>query len=473
MTDSSISRRQFHKGAAAATAGVALASSLARADDDKPTATLSAGAAEVAADIPEKGTFIIGPMQPSDGQNDPLYIRALVLDDGKQRMAVVTCDLLGFDFAYNDLLVDAIHQRTGIPKPQIMINVSHNHSAPLTIPWSTQWESKKDKPWHKTLPGQFADAVEQAVSKLEPATLRFHREPTQIAVNRRIEAVHGMTMAPNPQGDHVPWVDTVYIKTQEKDLPIGALFSYAAHPVIVHAGSRKITADYPGFACKVVERAMNNALPEGEKSRRAIAMFAQGCSGDINGFPLASGIDAARGAGRDLGYAVTRGLQRKSRNFVTGQLRVLNKELALPLQAPPSVAECERRVKNAPHHYPNKELLEIAKAGKPRFLRFPMQAFAVGEDLCMLGMPHELFADYQLFTDGVSPFKHTMVFAYTNGCEHYIAREQDYQMGHRGGYEASPFGAAFTYFHRLACKGEVEGQIKQGIVEILQELKSA
>ncbi|REJ68793.1 MAG: hypothetical protein DWQ31_06870 [Planctomycetota bacterium] len=466
-----ITRRTFNKATAttAVLSAAALSSRLAAADDhEKPL--LRAGAAEVAADIPAEGTFLIGPMAKSTGQNDPLYIRALVLDDGKQKLALVTNDLLGFDFAYHDVLVDAIHQRTGIPQPQIMINSSHNHSAPLTIPWSTSWEAKKDKPWHKTLPGQFADVVEEAAEHLTPARLQVSREATQIGVNRRIEAVHGMTMAPNPHGDHVPWTDGLYLTGKEDGWPIGILFSYAAHPVIVHGASKKISADYPGFACNILRAAMRRDDAAGR--RPGVAMFAQGCGGDINGAPLASGIDAARGAGRDLGYAVQRGLRREKK-YVDGSLRVVNRELRLPLQAPPSVEACEARLAKAPNSGPNQELLAIARAGEPRFLRFPMQAFAVGDELCILGMPHELFAGYQLYANEVSPFKHTFVFAYTNGCEHYIARAADYEMGDRGGYEASPFGAAFIYFHRLACRAEVEGQIKEGMVKILQELKGA
>ena len=38
---------------------------------------------------------------------------------------------------------------------------------------------------------------------------------------------------------------------------------------------------------------------------------------------------------------------------------------------------------------------------------------------------------------------------------------------------ASPLGAAFTYFHRLACKPEVEQQIKDGIVTVFKKLQSA
>jgi neutral ceramidase len=471
MQDSQVSRRTFHKIAATgAAAASALSSRIANAHEQQAPGLL-AGAAEVIADLPAEGTFLIGPMQKSEGVHDPLYIRALVLSDGETKLAIVTNDLLGFDFEYNDQIVDAIHQRTGIPKPQIMINCSHNHSAPLTIPWSESWEKKKDKPWHKTLPVQFADVVEKAAKQMVPATVRCRREPTQISFNRRIEAAHGMTMGPNPDGDQIPWTDAVYLKTVGTDYPIGVLYSYAAHPVIVHGASRQISADYPGFANGHIRGAMNYRPQEGKSLKNGIPMFAQGCCGDINGFPLRSGIEAARGAGRDLGHAVIRALQKKP-DFVQGRLRVANRELSLPLQPSPSVAECEKMIAERPHHLPCRTLLEIAKSGTPQFLRLPMQGFALGDDLCILGMAHEPFAAYQLHADKISPFRHTLVLGYTGGCESYLATADAYRMGPRGGYEASPQGAAFFYKHRLPCKPEVEVQIREGIAGIFRDLKT-
>ncbi|MDP7269226.1 MAG: hypothetical protein QF408_13765, partial [Pirellulales bacterium] len=123
MADSHLSRRTFNKIAATGAAVSALSSGSVNAEDKKGRG-LRAGAAEVVADIPAEGTFLIGPMQTSQGVHDPLYIRALVLSDGDTKLAIVTNDLLGFDFEYNDRLVDAIHQRTGIPRSHIMINCS-------------------------------------------------------------------------------------------------------------------------------------------------------------------------------------------------------------------------------------------------------------------------------------------------------------------------------------------------------------
>ena len=75
MQDSQVSRRTFHKIAATgAAAASALSSRIANAHEQQAPGLL-AGAAEVIADLPAEGTFLIGPMQKSEGVHDPHYIR--------------------------------------------------------------------------------------------------------------------------------------------------------------------------------------------------------------------------------------------------------------------------------------------------------------------------------------------------------------------------------------------------------------
>ena len=59
------------------------------------------------------------------------------------------------------------------------------------------------------------------------------------------------------------------------------------------------------------------------------------------------------------------------------------------------------------------------------------------------------------------------------GVQNYLATADAYRMGDRGGYEASPQGAAAFYHHRLACKPEVEQQVREGMAAVLQDLKTA
>ena len=458
MNDHKISRREFARGAA--TASISLGTSLVLGKGPRGTG-LMAGSAETTITPTPVGTFLIGPMKESTGVNDDLFARALVISDGEKRIAIVTIDFLGLDFSFNNLIAAEIEHQTGIPRGRIMINCSHTHNAPLTIPWR-KWQKKLDKPWHKTMPGKVAAAVSRAAAGLQKAKLSYGREPVQIGFNRRLPTENGVIMKPNPDGTVVPWVDVLCVEAADRR-PIAVLISHAAHPVIIHGASTLISADYPGFAVSTMRSNMGG---------QRVFMFAQGCGGNINGFPLRGGIDAAASAGKKLASAAEQAVRNKGPAVQSNKLLDVSSELSLPLRQPPSVQQCEKLLAKDPQNDFKRELLEIAKDGKRRSMKFPIRAFAVGDELCIVGLPHEVFAEYQLLVHEISPFEHNMVFAYTNGCEGYLGTRKDYELGDRGGYETAPQGAPLLYHGRLAPEPRVEAQIKDGINRVFEELHS-
>lgn len=110
---------------------------------------MQAGSAETII-TPLPGAPTLGTIQRSTGIHDELHARALVLNDGQQRVAVVSLDLIGTDFALADEIREAIGKATGITTT--FIHCTHNHSAPFTIPWSVlgvRWIEGPGKIWRE------------------------------------------------------------------------------------------------------------------------------------------------------------------------------------------------------------------------------------------------------------------------------------------------------------------------------------
>jgi len=465
--DKNITRRQFAATTAAATASVAIAPALAQAAAAAPPA-LKAGAAEVKITPPDvKSAFLVGPGKMATGVHDDLFARTLILEQGEERVAIVTTDLLVMHMDYNDQMVDAIHDATGIPRNRIVINTNHTHNAPiprLVAVDQARPESWQDTPYTKWLLGEVAKSAKLAIDDLQPAELRAGREPTQIGFNRRFMGRTHVTMTPNPNGAVVPWVDTLSAYSPEGKR-IALLFSYAAHPVIIHSTSRLVSADFPGLA---VQR-MKHRYSGGKGNADGVFMFAQGCGANINVHPLLGGIEACKAVAAELEYAVARVRPDK---IAPGRLKVASTELQLPFQKPPSVAECQKLVDKYPGSIQHAEVLEIAKSGRRGTLRYPIRAISFGDDLCILTLAHEPFCEYQLYAVEKSPFKHTLVFGYVHGVEQYIATRKAYELGMRGGYEASPHGHALQSKHRLALEPIVEEMIQGGIQKVMSELQA-
>lgn len=428
-------------------------------------------AAAEAAITPPIGTPLVGPAQAATGVHDGLFARALVLGDGARRAAVVCLDLAGLDFALADEIRAAVERDAGICETWLCC--THTHSAPFTIPWSVtgfEWLQHDGKAWREELVAKVAEAVRRAAASVQEAALRAGRAPVRVGSNRRLPTKDGIVMKPNPRGTVVPWVDVLRVDDAD-GRPLAVLFSHAAHPVIVHGASTLVSADYPGYAAATVRKQLGGNV---------VAMFAQGCGANINGDPLAAGFEAAEHAGVMLGEAAVRAA-RDSVPIRASELRTASAMPTLPLQDFPTVQECQaalrasqerlaraeqaRESDKALWHRRNEALclqdrLEKARSGKAPCLEFELHALMLGDEWCLLALTHEVFAEYQLWADQASPFRHTMVLAYTNACESYVPTDVDLALG---GYEAAAGGAALFYHHRSALKPGAERQLKEAI----------
>ena len=387
---------------------------------------------------------------------EDLYARALVLTEGTQRLAIVTLDLGTVDYAFTEAVLKAINTAAGIGTESVLICPSQTHNAPGV---DGRHMSPESKQW---LAGAIAELVTGAADDLRPATLRVGRAPVQIGYNRRLMKNGRIVMEPNPEGAVVPWVD-VLSAYGEDGKRIGVLFSHAAHPVIVHWSSEAIGPDFPGYAVKHLHKLLAaQGQPDG------VFMFAQGSCGNINGYPLQGGFAACDAAGLSLAFAVTQAIA-DDQTFTTGKLKSRDMTLSLPRRPPPSVAECKKLLADQPDNKRYQALLKAAESGERQFLRFPMRAVAVGDELCILTFTGEVFAEYQLWVDEASPFKHTFVFSHVNGISSYVATKKDYDLGPAGGYEAwdGP-----TRGPRMPLDPSVEQIVRDGMMELLNELKS-
>src|SRR4029453_18537833 len=73
------------------------------------------------------------PPRPPGGVEEPLLAQALVLDDGSRRLALVATDLLWMPRHVAEAARRRIGELTGIRADAVLLNPSHNHSAPVLL----------------------------------------------------------------------------------------------------------------------------------------------------------------------------------------------------------------------------------------------------------------------------------------------------------------------------------------------------
>lgn len=189
---------------------------------------------------PEKLLPISGGMGTPEipvGKKGELFVRALVFEKGETRVAIVSVDNLGWPSYLGDRSRRLIK---GIPPENVLIGATHTHSAPDAYGFPDEkGNTGADLDYLDWCVGRIADAVNEAVSKLEPASLRIAvgEAKGKIAYNYYAEKLYdprcGVMQAIAASGD-------------KKGKPIATLVNYAIHPEILGTDRKLISPDLCG-----------------------------------------------------------------------------------------------------------------------------------------------------------------------------------------------------------------------------------
>jgi hypothetical protein len=379
---------------------------------------------------------------PSAGVHDDLRAAALYLDGtplpgaASGEVIIITCDLIGLSGREVAEVRQLVTEATGVPGGQVMIACSHTHAGPATDCLTTL--GKPDAAYLSVLRRKLAGLAKMAKDSAQPAALGTLREPVTVGINRRQMTERGMTMARNERGRTAPYVDVVAVDTAAGE-PLARLFVHAAHAVTLGSDNQLLSADWPGYAQRYLERVYG---PD------CVTMFGQGCCGNINSDPVGS-FAVAEAQGRAMAGAVI-----KAAEYATKEPEVVigatSEELQLPCADPPAVADAEATLAQARQDAANPQLnygmklmyaalvewaeriLKLSQAGATGLtVPFEVQTLRLG-DFALTGLPGEVFVEYALNLDQTAPYAETATVAYTNGNIGYVPTAEAFP---EGGYE--------------------------------------
>jgi len=405
--------------------------------------------------------------------HDDLYARALVLANDDVRLALVSLDVIGVDFDVLDRIRQGVTSQTGIAAEHIVLNASHTHAGPATQ--SLRGLGEPDTGYVERFVAAIVRTVSTAVAAAVPARVGYGRVPVQIGLNRRYRGSDGrIVIADNPHGVVAPYADILRVADEDGNT-IAVWFTHACHPTTLGGDNLAVSAEFPGVAVDTVE-----AVEDG------VAMFAQGCCGDIN--PIRRGsFDAVERNGRILGAAVVSGLQSITADDATPSLGACLEVVPLSLQTPTPVHEIEAlvasfrtQVENAKsegrhrgHVWLRQAWLDWALSMRARSsgqepaqdtCPFEVQVARIG-DLAQVGLPGEVFAEIGLSISDHSPFALTSVLGYTNGCHGYVPTGSAYALG---GYEVSD---AIRYYGTQMFAPASDSELRFAALRMLHELR--
>jgi hypothetical protein len=426
---------------------------------------LKAGFARVDITCPV-GIPLIGSYgKPSENILDPLYARAMVLDDGLNTIAIVSADLLYTPLEeITEVVRRIVKDKIGIPAQNILVCATHTHSGPEVftrskIPRQNRMdESRIDREYLHTLNEKIADSVISAYQNMRRVRIGVGKgQLPEIIFNRRTINAAGkavMTFSITPEVatsrtirtdssgyTRVEFVlgpgnlkfgpvdpDLYVIRVEDMDGNIaGSILNFGCHPVCIYPDApTTISADYPGDASGLVE------LTEG-----GICLFTLAPAGNI--VPLQRGEKAHRQIGTAIAGEAIRQLQFvRTTDEVT--LKALREIINLPVK------------KTTSEEIDNQgDIVDI--------ITTEIQVLQIG-DIYILAMPGEILVEIGLEIKKLTQLENLVIISLGNDTVGYVCHEQAYK---EGGYEPDS--------GTCLAKGSGEIMIKEAM-ELISRIKA-
>lgn len=408
---------------------------------------------------PMLGIGVAGYYKPryAEGILDVLEINALALSCGEDRVVLLSIDHCGIKQEIISEYKKNISKITGLPNEGIYIHATHTHTGPFLKKDS---ENILEKEYYQMVFRKMADAAQMALGDLKPAKMGWGvGDAPNIAFIRRFRMKDGSVMTnpgvnnPNivaPIGDVDERVSVLRFDREGAETIV--LANFADHPDTV--GGSKISADWPGFLRRTVEKSLDNVK----------CIFFNGAEGDVNHVnvhPEGGYLndmfmdfdDVSRGYGhaRYMGRVVAGGVLQaydKVKYTDVASLHCWNRTIQIPSNMP-SKEDMEEayRINELHEHGKDEEIpytgmmltTVVAEAARmirlehgPESFEMQLSGIAIG-NVALLGIPGEPFTGIGRALKDTEGWDLVLPTCLTNGSEGYFPMKEAYD---EGGYEA-------------------------------------
>ena len=385
--------------------------------------------------------------RPATGVRDPLMAKAIVLQQGDRRAALVFCDVIAISLEVSARARRLIQQKTGIPSPHVLIAATHSHTGPLYFGtlrkhFHDRAVAKEGRdPCEKVdYPGvlveKIVNVVADALASVGPVKLAAGITKQEgLSFNRRFFMKDGPVrfnpgvLNPNiirPAGPIDPDVGILLVRNASDGAALASLTVFALHLDTV--GGTLYSADYPFY----LEQSLQEELGE-----KFVSLFGIGTCGDINHIDVTR---RQRLKTKEIGETLAGTVKAKLAGLdelKKPSLAVRSRIVHAPLQKydEQEIARAKAAMENvADRKAPFLERVKAytimdlqARSGET--LPMEVQVFRLGSEVAIVGLPGEVFVDLGLAIKKASPFPTTLVIELAQDAPGYVPTRKAFQEG--------------------------------------------
>jgi len=409
-----------------------------------------------------------------------LMARAIVVDDGQQRLGIVVVDSCMMPRDLLDEAKNLAAGRTNIRTDHMLISATHTHSAPASMGCLGTGADPTYRPY---LREKLAEVLAAAEANLEPAQVgfaarnadeftalrRWIRRPDRIVndpfgnptVRANMHAGGNWDHVTGESGPEDPDLSLISIQAQD-GRPLALLANFSMH----YFGDGALSADYFGLFCEALQTHLD---PDGDNGGHSplVAIMSHGCSGDIwrrdysQPDPIEIDINNyAQGLKHIALDAYDSVVYRDDVDLAMAETR-LDLKYRVPDQqrlewAQRVVEEMDDQpARNSTQVYAQEQII----LHQLQSTKIVLQALRIGE-IGIATTPNETYALTGLKLKLQSPFESTMVIELANGGDGYIPPPEQHWLG---GYNTWPARSA-------GLEIQAEPKITESLLGLLEQI---
>jgi len=369
--------------------------------------------------------------KPAIGIASELFAKALVLEDGQTRTALVTADVILLGKKVVEEIRSQIGEMTGIPSSNVMIAASHTHSSPMSImheAWGFNQNILPDNSYIDKLVTKISGAVAEANSQLTEVKIGMGEGYAPFNINRWIPAPNGPSGARWGPNHDAPTDETLSVLRIDRmdGTPMVAVINFAAHATVATWGNY-FSADFPGFIQETMEKVYDGKMT---------AMFINGASGDLKIKWLTKkedgsidfaygGVDDSRRWGRIIAGVALSVLEQVETTNMPHRITISSRQVELPMLPLPTAQQIEKQLEvnqkaGKDISWEQRILPSLRNGNAPKSITGEVQLLRLGNNIVLIAVPGELFAEIGLRIRKELNCKHLFIVGYANGYTGYL-----------------------------------------------------
>jgi hypothetical protein len=411
---------------------------------------------------PPLGSPIVGGWDapPATYIHDELYARALVLEDGRTRLAIVVSDNVGIPRNVFDAAKRLVNEKTGLPVTHMLMSATHTHSAASAR--SGDYSEDQLSDYQRFVATRIADGVLRAIHNLEPAQIgsgvgrdpgqvfnrRWRMKPNSPELRNPFGGVDQVRMNPptghpdliEPAGPTDPEIHFISVRSTS-GRPIALLANYSLH-YVGGVPRGHISADYFGVFAQRIKGLVN----ADHQDPPFVGILSNGTSGNINNINFRGDSPPRKWkpyekmavVANQVAAEVFKALQTiQYHDWVP--LGIAQVEIPIRFRVPNEEdLKWANSVLSRPQGTQSTHIREATYARRtldmkklPEQIPVILQAVRIG-DIGIAAMPAEVFVEIGLEIRKRSPFPQTFTISLANGAYGYLPTVEHHKLG---GYE--------------------------------------